>query len=148
MSPSSTSLHPSLAAAASAAGSDVRMTAARKEIYEVLTDSLDHPTATDVFIRVKPRIPGISLATVYNNLEALTQSGLIRQVNLERAPSRFCANQHEHVHFHCDACGCVMDADVQAELDPPSHWRLPAGAKLSRLDVTLRGLCPVCAAKP
>lgn len=147
MTPETTAPSPTLAAAAQAAGSDVRMTAARKEIYEVLSGSKDHPTATDVFIRVKPRIPGISLATVYNNLEALTQSGLIRQVNLERAPSRFCANQHEHVHFHCDACGCMLDADVQAEPDPQNHWRLPAGVRVNRLDVTLRGFCPDCAAK-
>jgi len=147
MSASPSPLTPSLAVAASAAGSDVRMTTARKEIYEVLVGSKDHPTATDVFIRVKPRIPGISLATVYNNLEALTQGGLIRQVNLERAPSRFCANQHQHVHFHCDACGSVTDADVQTELNPASYWRLPAGATISRVDVTLRGLCPDCAPK-
>jgi len=140
----STSL--TLAEAATAAGSDVRMTVARREIYEVLAEARDHPTATDVFLRVKPKIPGISLATVYNNLEALTQGGLIKQVNLERAPSRFCANQHDHVHFHCDACGCVMDADVTETINPPQHWHLPAGARISRLDVTLRGLCPACAA--
>ena len=129
------------------AAQELRMTTARKEIYEVLMASKDHPTATDVFLRVKPRVPGISLATVYNNLEALTQSGRIKQVNLERAPSRFCANQHDHVHFHCDACGCVMDADVKQEIQPLDHWHLPAGAKANRLDVTIRGLCPTCAAQ-
>ncbi len=126
---------------------ELRMTTARKEIYEVLVASKDHPTATDVFLRVKPRVPGISLATVYNNLEALTQGGRIKQVNLERAPSRFCANQHEHVHFHCDTCGCVMDADVKQELQPGGHWQLPEGASINRLDVTIRGLCPTCAAQ-
>ncbi len=144
--PPATTTSLTLAEAANAAGSDVRMTAARKQIYDVLAESRDHPTATDVFLRVKPRIPGISLATVYNNLEALTHSGLIKQVNLERMPSRFCANQHEHVHFHCDACGCVMDADVTESIDPPQHWHLPTGSKINRLDVTLRGLCPKCAA--
>jgi hypothetical protein len=84
--PPATTTSLTLAEAANAAGSDVRMTAARKQIYDVLAESRDHPTATDVFLRVKPRIPGISLATVYNNLEALTHSGLIKQVNLERMP--------------------------------------------------------------
>jgi Fe2+ or Zn2+ uptake regulation protein len=124
---------------------DVRMTPARKEIYDVLVESRDHPTATDVFIRAKSRVPGISLATVYNTLETLTQSGLIKQVNLERAPSRFCANRHEHVHFHCESCGSITDADVQEEIDARSHWKLPRGTKINRLDVTLRGLCPACA---
>jgi Fur family peroxide stress response transcriptional regulator len=129
----------------SIAPADVRMTPARKEIYDVLMESKDHPTATDVFIRSQARVPGISLATVYNTLETLTHSGLIKQVNLERAPSRFCANKHDHVHFHCDACGAITDADVQEEVDPRNHWKLPRGAKVSRIDVTLRGLCPGCA---
>jgi Fe2+ or Zn2+ uptake regulation protein len=124
-----------------------RMTPARKEIFEVLSTSMDHPTATDVFIRVKDRVPGISLATVYNNLEALTAAGLIRQVNLERSPSRFCANQHEHVHFHCESCGCVMDAAAHTQIIAADHWSLPSGAKLSRLDVTLRGTCSDCSQK-
>lgn len=131
--------------ATSHGGADMRMTPARKEIFSVLSESMDHPTATDVFIRVQNRVPGISLATVYNTLESLTAAGMIKQVNLERAPSRFCANQHEHVHFHCEQCHCVVDAPAIAELAPSSHWTLPSGAKLNRMDVTLRGLCPTCA---
>jgi Fe2+ or Zn2+ uptake regulation protein len=137
-------LYSSPSTAGSGAG---RMTPARKEIFDVLTTSMDHPTATDVFIRVKDRVPGISLATVYNNLEALTVAGLIKQVNLERSPSRFCANQHEHVHFHCDTCGCVMDAAAHTELVASDHWRLPKGASITRMDVTLRGSCPSCSKK-
>ncbi len=142
MPPSPPTLSP---AGSTTAPTDVRMTPARKEIYDVLTESKDHPTATDVFIRAQSRVPGISLATVYNTLETLTHSGHIKQVNLERGPSRFCANKHDHVHFHCDACGAITDADVQEEVDPRSHWKLPRGAKINRLDVTLRGLCPTCA---
>jgi Fe2+ or Zn2+ uptake regulation protein len=142
MTPSAT---PTPSPAATTAGADMRMTPARKEIYSVLSESMDHPTATDVFIRVQNRVPGISLATVYNTLESLTAAGKIKQVNLERAPSRYCANQHEHVHFHCEKCHCVVDAPALSELAPSSHWSLPSGAKLSRMDVTLRGLCPTCA---
>jgi Fe2+ or Zn2+ uptake regulation protein len=141
----STSTH--APSAPSGGAPDLRMTPARKEILEMLTGSTDHPTATDVFIRVKNRVPGISLATVYNNIEALTAAGLIKQVNLERAPSRFCANQHEHVHFHCESCGGVTDAAAHTELVASEHWRLPKGARINRMDVTLRGICPSCASK-
>jgi Fur family peroxide stress response transcriptional regulator len=125
----------------------MRMTPARKEIYEILTQSMDHPTATDVFIRVKNRVPGISLATVYNNLEALTAAGMIKQVHLERAPSRFCANQHDHVHFHCENCGSVSDVVEHSNINVAEHYRLPKGSRLSRMDVTLRGICPRCSQK-
>ncbi len=128
-------------------GSDVRLTPHRREVFQVLAESTDHPTAYDILARVKDRSPGISLATVYNCLEHLTSSGLIKQVHVERSQSRYCANLHEHVHFHCERCGSVADALPTSAFDPSIFWQLPAGAKISRTDLAIRGLCPACAAK-
>lgn len=129
-------------------GADVRLTPHRREVFQVLAESNDHPTAYDIFHRVKDRSPSISLATVYNCLEHLTSSGLIKQVHVERSQSRYCANLHEHVHFHCDTCGKVRDAHPQeAAFDPAQFWQLPAGARVSRADVSIHGVCPECAAK-
>lgn len=128
-------------------GADVRLTPHRREVFQVLAESTDHPTAYDILARVKDRSPGISLATVYNCLEHLTSSGLIKQVHVERAQSRYCANLHEHVHFHCERCGQISDAHPTAAFDPSIFWQLPAGAKINRTDLAIRGLCPACAAK-
>ena len=49
----------------------LRLTPQRRHVYEVLMDKRDHPTATEVFIRVQRRMPSISLATVYNCLETM-----------------------------------------------------------------------------
>ena len=128
-----------------ALGPEYRLTKQRREVYEVLKEQLDHPTATEVFIRAKTRVPGISLATVYNCLETLTHSGLVKQVNLDRGPSRYCPNLKEHGHFHCEACGTIYDIDL-----PDSAMPLPKGYTISRMEVSLRGQCPACtkAAKP
>jgi Fe2+ or Zn2+ uptake regulation protein len=126
---------------------DLRMTPQRREVYEVLRASHDHPTASEVFSRAKERVPGISLATVYNCLDALVDHGVIKQVNLDRASSRYCANLNDHVHFHCDECGAVSDADLLDEVTTSKLWRLPEGSKVTRLDVAIRGLCPECAKK-
>jgi len=122
-------------------GSDLRLTRQRRQVYDVLLAQRDHPTVQDVYQRSKERMPSISLATVYNCLEALTQVGLVKQVNLDRSPSRFCPNLNDHAHFHCDACGQVMDIDLDSS--PPVS--VPAGAVLHRQEITLRGLCPHCA---
>ncbi len=107
----------------------------------------DHPTANDVFMRAREKMPTISLATVYNCLEALTESGLIKHVNLERAPSRYCANTLPHGHLFCDGCGAVEDIPLKhAALE--QSWEVPAGSIVSHVEVTLRGLCPGCAGKP
>lgn len=126
-------------------GADVRLTPHRREVFQVLAESTDHPTAYEVLARVKERSPGISLATVYNCLDHLTSSGLIKQVIVERSQSRYCANLHEHVHFHCEACGQVTDALPTHDFDPSLFWKLPSGARINRSDVAIRGLCPECA---
>ena len=124
-------------------GPAYRLTRQRREVYEVLRTQRDHPTATELFIRVKERIPHISLATVYNCLEALTQSGLVKQVNLDRAPSRYCPNLNDHGHFHCEQCGAV--ADVEFDGPAGAALELPRGTIVSRMEVSIRGLCPKCA---
>ena len=124
-------------------GPAYRLTRQRREVYEILVNQRDHPTATELFIRVKERIPSISLATVYNCLEALTQNGLVKQVNLDRAPSRYCPNLNDHGHFHCESCGSI--ADIGFTPESGSVLDLPRGTVVSRMDVAIRGLCPKCA---
>jgi len=130
-------------AAALTLGPEFRLTKQRREVYDVLCEQRDHPTAAEVFIRAKERVPGISLATVYNCLETLAQSGLVKQVHLDRGPSRYCPNLKDHGHFHCESCGVITDVDLDdatgAALD------LPKGTVVSRMEVSLRGLCPKCA---
>ena len=126
--------------------SGIRLTPQRRFVYEALMEKRDHPTALEVFLRAKERMPSISLATVYNCLEALTESGLIRQVNCDRASSRYCPNLVPHGHFFCKECGAVFDVPLKTSLE--ASWEAPAGALVSHAVITLRGLCPACAQKP
>ena len=68
----------------------LRMTRQRQEVYRFLMGEQSHPTANEVFIRIKEALPNVSLATVYNCLEALVQHKIVRQVNFDREPSRYC----------------------------------------------------------
>ncbi len=128
-----------------ALGPEFRLTKQRREVFEVLTAQRDHPTATEVFVRVKEKVPGISLATVYNCLETLTHSGLVRQVNLDRSPSRYCPNLDEHAHFHCEACGHISDIAIADPLALDAALALPAGSRVHRMDIAIRGHCSNCA---
>ncbi|MFQ3577735.1 MAG: transcriptional repressor [Verrucomicrobiia bacterium] len=122
-----------------------RFTPQRKEVYDALMEHRDHPTATEVFLRVKERLPSISLATVYNCLETLTSVGLVRQVSLERGPARFCPNLHSHAHFHCSECGTVIDVPLPPDEKLLSGWQIPEGAVIADYEISIRGLCPRCA---
>ncbi len=122
-----------------------RFTLQRREVYDALRAQRDHPTATDVFLRVKERVPNISLATVYSCLETLAQAGLVKHVSVERGPARFCPNLEAHGHFFCTQCSAVLDIKMPSTERLARHWKLPEGLVLTDHELTLRGLCPDCA---
>jgi Fur family peroxide stress response transcriptional regulator len=122
----------------------LRLTPQRQQVYDVLLQKRDHPTAEEVFIRAKKAMPEISHATVYNCLDALVKSGLARQVQLERGATRFCPNMHEHGHFHCSDCGMIYDVNLPHELPSVA---VPRGFRADGFDVTIHGLCAECTKK-
>ena len=121
------------------AGSGLRPTPQREVVYQVILSKRDHPTAEEVFDRTKTRMPGISLATVYNCLDALVQCGLIKQVNYVREPTRYCPNLHEHAHFHDQATGRIHDIDIPADVMTRLRSLLPAGYAATSIDLSFRG---------
>lgn len=116
-----------------------RSTPQREVVFKVIKEKPDHPTADEIFARVKAQMPTISLATVYNCLETLVQCGLVRQVNLERAPTRYCSNLHEHAHFHDDSTGRVHDIELPAEILKQLRDLLPAGFDANTVELAFRG---------
>jgi Fur family peroxide stress response transcriptional regulator len=127
-------------------GHGLRMTDQRRAVYDVLTGKRDHPTAVEVFTRVRERMPSISLATVYNCLETLTDCGLAKTVTDERGPARYCPNLQEHAHFFCETCGGVSDIPLRSRRRPEDVWEFPENLTVSRHEIAFRGLCPKCAA--
>src|SRR5512137_541184 len=117
-----------------------RFTPQREHVYAVLLQKRDHPTAEEVFIRAKQELPEISMATVYNCLDALVQCGMVRQVNLDRGAARFCPNMQEHCHFYCDTCDRVFDVP----LPDAAGFPLPRGFLAERFDIAIHGRCPGC----
>lgn len=118
-----------------------RFTPQRQGVYGVLLRQRDHPTAEQVFIRAKREMPEISMATVYNCLDALVKCGLARQVALGRGAARFCPNMREHGHFYCDVCEGVYDVDLAGE----PGVALPAGYEAERYEIAVHGRCAACA---
>src|SRR5580700_11673458 len=119
--------------------SGLRSTPQREAIYRVLLKKRDHPTAEEVFARAKPEMPMISLATVYNCLEALVQCDLVRAVNFERGPTHYCPNLRPHAHFHDEKTGSTHDIDLPPHLLEQVHSLLPRGFSAESVEITFRG---------
>jgi Fur family peroxide stress response transcriptional regulator len=121
------------------ADSGLRSTPQRELVYEVLLKKRDHPTADEVFARVKSELPTISLATVYNCLETLVQCDLVRSVNFERGPTRYCPNLRPHAHFHDEHTGKTHDIDLPPELLTQVSSVLPRGYDAKSVEIIFRG---------
>jgi Fur family peroxide stress response transcriptional regulator len=121
------------------ADSGLRSTPQREVVYSVLLRKRDHPTAEEVFARVKTELPTISLATVYNCLETLVQCELVRAVNFERSPTRYCPNLRPHAHFHDEQTGRTYDIDLPPAVLAEVNQVLPVGFDASSVEITFRG---------
>ncbi|MAS95955.1 MAG: hypothetical protein CMO55_22345 [Verrucomicrobiales bacterium] len=123
----------------------IRMTKQRQVVYDVLSElGINHPTASEVFVSAKEKMPSISLATVYNCLESLTQAGAIKQVNIDREASRYCPNLQPHAHFYCEQCETVFDIGLQNGAEACTGWALPDGCEVREINVAMKGVCGTC----
>jgi len=121
------------------ADSGLRSTPQREVVYSVLLQKRDHPTADEVYARVRHEMPTISLATVYNCLETLAQCNLVRAVNFERGPTRYCPNLHPHAHFHDEQTGATHDIDLPPDILEKVKAILPSGYDASAVEIIFRG---------
>lgn len=77
----------------------LRCTRQRENLYKALASVKSHPTAEELFQMVSPTLgDGLSLATVYNTLEAFTERGLCRRIPCPGGACRYDAQMHDHVH--------------------------------------------------
>ncbi len=118
-----------------------RPTPQREHIYLIILNKRDHPTADEIYVRCKKEMQGISLATVYNCLEMFVECGLVKQVNFEREPSRYCPNLMEHAHFHCKNTGKVFDIDLPNEYFNEIKKLLPNSFNTDIVEINFRGIC-------
>ncbi len=121
------------------AAAGLRSTRQREVVYEAILSQRDHPTADEVFARVKQNMPTISLATVYNCLDTLVLCDLVKHVHIERESTRYCPNLSEHAHFHDSETGTIYDIQLDLETISKLKSLLPDGFDISDIDITLRG---------
>ena len=94
-----------------------RMTHQRKVILEEVQKNHQHPSADEIYERVRKRLPKISMGTVYRNLDILTSCGLIRKIEPDFPQMRFDGKTDEHYHIVCMQCGKVRDVPIQSTDD-------------------------------
>jgi Fur family transcriptional regulator, stress-responsive regulator len=121
-----------------------RVTSQRLVIHAALTELGHHLSAEEVFEAVSPRLPNVSLPTVYAGLDALEDAGLVRRVAAGRGRALYDAGGHEHHHLVCRRCGRVEDLEAPVRLSPALSAAADSGFAAEGAEVVVRGLCADC----
>ena len=120
----------------------LRITPQRVAVFEALHDSAGHPTAESIYQAVASDMPSISLRTVYQTLNDLTEMGEINRLDIGADAARFDPTVDDHHHLVCNECGRITDAylDVTGldlgDLD---------GFQPATTSVVVSGRCEACA---
>lgn len=117
------------------------MTAKRAAILQVLQDSTGHLTAEEIFLRARELCPGIVLATVYNNLNALAEAGVIRRIKTDTGADYFDRTPMEHDHALCTACGALFDLP---QIELAAFLSQKTDAPILSYHLVVHSICPAC----
>jgi Fe2+ or Zn2+ uptake regulation protein len=112
-------------------------------IWQAIKDDATHPTADQVFLKVRRQLPSISLGTVYRNLQKLVSEGRLQVLTLGRA-QHFDPLVSSHQHFICEQCEQVYDLLLDSR-EKRFLNRLPnEGFTVTSHQLSLFGRCKQC----
>ena len=119
-----------------------RRTPQRLAILEYLHGNTSHPSAEDVYAAVSKRHRSMSLATVYNTLNTLVASGLVRELTIDPDRRRYDPFLEPHHHLFCIDCRHVVDIKGKVTVGLPKS--AVKGFAISETRVDVYGSCPAC----
>ena len=102
-------------------------------------ESTTHPTADELFQEIRIKLPTISLATVYRNLNMLASDGVIRKIEMPDMPDRFDWRMTVHDHLYCEKCGKVFDFSLPQALD--KQIEEVSGMQVKQYSLIAKGIC-------
>lgn len=122
----------------------LRSTAPRRAVLDALEPG-GHLDVAELRERVNRVLPGTSLQTIYVVLQALSDAGLVRKIELDSGAARYEARVGDnHHHLLCTSCGRIEDVACAVGAAPcltPSEHH---GFRIEAAEVTFRGLCARC----
>ncbi len=127
-----------------ATSDSVRMTESRRAILDELRHVGFHPTADELYERVRRSVPRVSLGTIYRNLEYLSNHGLVTMLRDPDGRRRYDATPDHHCHVWCVKCGRVQDVSLTPSARPEQMIEDDLGYQLDGYDLSFRGVCPAC----
>ena len=123
---------------------DFRLTPQRVELVRLIAVSEGHPSASQLYTKIKRQFPTMSHATVYKTLTLLKEMNQVLEIDL-RDDSHYDGNRPEpHPHLICMQCTKIMDAEVSLDQASLKMLEQTSGYNILRPQISLYGLCQDC----
>ena len=121
------------------------MTKQRELIMNILKQSDRHLTADEIFFLAKLKMPSIAMATIYNNLNAMNEAGLINRLHIDGVADCFDKITEPHDHLLCDRCGKITDLHLPSLSDT---LEAQIGSPIEDYELPVHYVCPACRNAP
>ncbi len=125
----------------------IRHTIQRTLVLKAVNNLQNHATADEIYEEIVKKHPDISRATVYRNLNKLSEEGLIRKCLIPGGADRFDHLCSDHYHIKCECCGRVFDVDMDYIPDLASGVHDTHGFTFKSHNILFSGICPDCRKK-
>lgn len=124
----------------------LRVTAIRIAMLETLAQN-PHTGADQVLLLVRAKLGTASVQAVYDALHALTEAGLVNEIEPAGHPARYelrVGDNHHHV--ICTGCGRIEDVDCSIGHAPCLTPSQSHDFAIEIAEVTYWGICGTCKA--
>ena len=125
----------------------LRMTQQREIILKELKKYHGHPTADELYDKVKKKLSRISLATVYRNLEILSEAGQVTKIEISGRQKRFDSELHHHNHVYCLKCHKIDNIECGHKSRFNIKPKDLKGYVIDSYRIEFKGVCPDCLIK-
>ncbi|MBF0226250.1 MAG: transcriptional repressor [Desulfobacterales bacterium] len=120
----------------------LRTTRQREMILEEIKGMCTHPSADEIYDRLRKKITRISLGTIYRNLEILVGIGAIQK--LDGPLKRYDGNIIPHYHVKCTECGKIEDVQMEQFHEIEESFRKKTNYTITGHNLDCIGTCPEC----
>ena len=115
----------------------------RTRLLEMLRNHPGHLSAEQAYLKLKEDEQGISLATVYRNLNLLSAQRIINKIDDPSNGAMYDGREYPHYHFRCDVCNQLFDIpgiylDIDTSVETLMH------AKVNHHRIVFEGTCETC----
>jgi Fur family peroxide stress response transcriptional regulator len=126
----------------------VAITPKRAKVLEILATSDEHPNVGDLHAEVQRWHPSTSLATVYNTIELLKETGQVLELEFSAAANRYDGRRPDsHPHLVCLECQRIDDLEVPEPEGIFEAIGAETGYEVVRQRLDYYGICPNCQKK-